>query len=102
MSTGIVVCSICSREVHQSVYHKWTHCEDATPLCPYAERVYPKSTDEIKGAWCGSDGSPRERAKAKPTASVKTRLLLGKPVVKFTRGSFKSFQFEDGQFKRVR
>lgn len=39
----------------------------------------------------------------KPVVSnLKQRLLMGRPVVKFTKGSFKSFVFEDGEFKRVK
>ncbi len=61
MSTGIVVCSKCRREVHQDGpkdkdgRYGWRHCEDKTPKCEgatvdYAERGEPK------GRFCGMDG----------------------------------------------
>ena len=57
MSTGLVICSICKREVHQDgENHSWRHCEDKTLRCEGASSVYPKSKDEIMGKYCGCDG----------------------------------------------
>ena len=67
MSTGIVICSVCSREVHQDgprEWHgksdpngtaTWRHCEDKTPVCSGAAIAYPESTAQIVGRWCGCD-----------------------------------------------
>ena len=62
MSTGIVICSTCKREVHQdgpfdpkTNAYSWTHCEDKTPRCEGATSDWPVSKDEIKGKWCGAD-----------------------------------------------
>lgn len=56
MSTGLVICSTCKREVHQGAGF-WYHCEDRSPRCELASSVYPKSLDEIVGKYCGMDGS---------------------------------------------
>jgi hypothetical protein len=64
MSTGIVVCSACQREVHQDGPKDargtttWTHCEDGTPRCAGATSDYPDSRAAIKGRWCGRDQDP--------------------------------------------
>ncbi len=63
MSYGIVICSICFREVHQigpqnSIEKGWRHCEDKTPRCKGAQSVYPKDKSQIKGKWCGMDDHP--------------------------------------------
>lgn len=56
MSTGLVVCSICHREIHQDgPDHSWRHCEDKTPRCEGASIEYPKTRGEIVGSWCGAD-----------------------------------------------
>ena len=56
MSTGIVICSECKREVHQDGENQtWRHCGDKTPRCEGAKSVYPKSRDEIEGKYCGVD-----------------------------------------------
>ena len=60
MSYGIVICSICKREVHQKRNTEtdrlsWFHCEDTTDICSTAQTVYPSSTEEIRGAYCGMD-----------------------------------------------
>lgn len=56
MSSGMVICSECLREVHQDgPNHTWTHCEDKTPRCEGAMSVYPLM-GHIKGKWCGRDG----------------------------------------------
>lgn len=63
MSTGLVICSVCKREVHQDAPFKqgeprgWRHCEDKTPRCAGATSDYPLSAAEIRGRWCGSDDS---------------------------------------------
>ena len=65
MSYGIVVCSKCRREVHQNGGMEcgmgWTHCTGSSaapgsPICKGAKAVYPSSTEEIVGAYCGADG----------------------------------------------
>lgn len=67
MSTGLVVCSVCNREVHQDGPPKypdkpagfreptWTHCEDKTPMCDEAKGVYPYNKNIIVGPYCGRD-----------------------------------------------
>jgi hypothetical protein len=61
MSSGIVVCSKCNREVHQdgdmllTGSRGWRHCEDKTARCPGASSVYPNSVRDIKGPYCGRD-----------------------------------------------
>lgn len=55
MSYGLVVCDKCHREVHQDAVRQWYHCEDATPICLLGTAVYPKSTAEIVGRYCGHD-----------------------------------------------
>ena len=63
MSSGLVICSKCKREVHQRGWMPlpdgrrsiWHHCEDSTDMCDGADAVYPKSTAEIQGDWCGAD-----------------------------------------------
>jgi hypothetical protein len=53
MSYGVVMCSKCNREVHQG--NGWYHCEDHEDICVGGQAVYPKSPDELKGKWCGTD-----------------------------------------------
>jgi hypothetical protein len=74
MSTGLVICSACKREVHQRVGYRdangveqvvyetavyprriWVHCEDRSLMCPGASAIYPNSKDEIVGKYCGED-----------------------------------------------
>jgi hypothetical protein len=57
MSTGIVICSKCKREVHQVKPGKlgWIHCEDKTPICNEAGAIYPSNISEIVGKYCGKD-----------------------------------------------
>jgi len=59
MSQGIVVCSICRREIHQSGTEQnpkwgWVHCEYGTDQCKGGERDYAQP-GEPKGKWCGVD-----------------------------------------------
>jgi hypothetical protein len=61
MSQGIVVCSTCKHEVHQDgPAAAWQHCDDGSPRCDGAQSVYPASTGEIEGKWCGRDAEPTE------------------------------------------
>lgn len=60
MSTGIVMCSVCRREVHQDGPRvndraTWLHCEDKTPICEGAAVAYPLSPSEMVGRVCGVD-----------------------------------------------
>lgn len=56
MSYGLVICSVCKREVHQDGPNQtWRHCEDKTPRCAGAVSAYPQTTNEIRGKWCGRD-----------------------------------------------
>jgi len=59
MSTGLVICSKCRREVHQDgpkEHEKgWRHCEDKSSRCAGAQSDYPVSRTEIVGRWCGQD-----------------------------------------------
>ena len=60
MSTGVVVCSLCRREIHQDGERDipgqtgWRHCDDKSPRCFGAKADYPLS-DEPLGKWCGRD-----------------------------------------------
>ena len=60
MSYGIVMCSICHREVHQDGPRDngngWRHCEDRSIICTGGQASYPESVEQIKGKWCGRDG----------------------------------------------
>lgn len=62
MSTGLVICSTCQREVHQHGWRPpsqtaiWKHCEDGTELCAGASVVYPAHRTDIKGTFCEADG----------------------------------------------
>lgn len=61
MSYGLVICSICRREVHQNPGdndHGWHHCENKLPMCVGATAVYPEPGEEPKGKWCGRDRGP--------------------------------------------
>lgn len=59
MSTGLVICSNCRREVHQDgdkgVENGWRHCEDKTPICAVAHAAYPEAGETPRGEWCGRD-----------------------------------------------
>ncbi len=65
MSSGLVVCSKCLREVHQGDREKfppkgWYHCFGKrlaadSPMCEGATAVYPPSLDKISGPYCGAD-----------------------------------------------
>jgi hypothetical protein len=61
MSTGIVICSTCHREVHQDgdrdLRNGWLHCENGLPICIGASAVYPDSVGDIAGRWCGRDAA---------------------------------------------
>ena len=66
MSYGLVVCSKCSREVHQDWPHQgWRHCEDKTPRCDGASSIYPRSRADIVGRFCGRDEPASETGGAK-------------------------------------
>lgn len=74
MSTGLVICSLCRREVHQDgprEWHgkpdpngtaTWTHCDDHTRRCEGATSTYPRTRSEIVGPVCAADGPLPERA----------------------------------------
>jgi len=76
MSTGLVVCSRCKREVHQGVDFGWTHCADGSPICiidrettgrhvvQRAAIEYPKTPADVMGPACARDiMAPEERAR---------------------------------------
>ena len=74
MSTGLVVCSICKKEVHQDGKRDlttgraaWHHCSrfhNWTPICKDAMATYPQSRQEIVGLFCQADGrAPDEKKK---------------------------------------
>jgi hypothetical protein len=61
MSTGLVICSTCRREVHQDSRRSplekgWYHCDDGTPRCAGAHSAYPQTADEVRGPACCADG----------------------------------------------
>lgn len=59
MSYGLVMCSECKREVHQTREADdelvWKHCEDGTVMCYDGSAVYPQDRSEVKGRVCGRD-----------------------------------------------
>lgn len=63
MSTGMVICSICGKEVHQwgdrEVSRGWVHCETREPICGSA--IYPKARADVKGKACEADGRMPEK-----------------------------------------
>ena len=60
MSTGMVICSVCKREVHQdgpsNISRGWQHCEDGSPRCEGASSDYPRRASDVRGAYCCADG----------------------------------------------
>lgn len=60
MSTGLVICSMCNREVHQDGPKlTWRHCSRFhgwTPLCDGAKVIFPQSRADITGLFCQADG----------------------------------------------
>lgn len=60
MSTGMVICSRCQREVHQWGDHRirraWVHCDDRSPICDTATAAYPMSVEDVRGDYCCADG----------------------------------------------
>lgn len=80
MSTGMVICSQCGREVHQNgprdVRNGWRHCRQSgeqTGLCNGAIAVYPKRAEDVKGWACQMDGPlPASGAEAE-----RDRLVIG-------------------------
>jgi len=74
MSTGLVICSVCRREVHQDGPRDeqrgcgtWRHCSRFhgwTPICEGGHATYPNTREEIVGLFCQADGlAPVEREK---------------------------------------
>lgn len=63
MSTGLVICSGCHREVHQGATRsdgaRWYHCEDRSAMCRGATAIYPRTRQDIKGNYCGADEPPQ-------------------------------------------
>lgn len=66
MSTGMVICSRCRRELHQwghqSIERGWLHCEDNTPRCEGATSDYPRRAEDVRGEYCEADGPLPEGA----------------------------------------
>jgi len=76
MSSGLVICSVCKREVHQDgpasthttitgapyTLHGWQHCEDKTPRCDGASSIWPMDRFEIVGKFCGRDEMQRRES----------------------------------------
>lgn len=88
MSTGLVICDQCRREVHQDgPASSWQHCEDQSPICVGASRRYPQTPEDIVGKYCGRDGllivntidllppAPAERELVTPTVTQSRRVL---------------------------
>ena len=71
MSWGLVICSVCKREVHQSGpkdrENGWEHCEDRTPRCHEGQSQYPAVAEDIAGKWCGADDLDRKFGQATAT-----------------------------------
>lgn len=58
MSTGLVICDVCKREVHQDgpvVGGKavWVHCETGTPAC---QSIVYATPEQLRGKACYRDG----------------------------------------------
>ncbi len=67
MSAGLLICSICKREVHQDgENHSWRHCEDLTPICEQAGLEYPTTNSDIVGEYCGRDENPYAKWAQRP------------------------------------
>lgn len=89
MSSGIVVCSVCNREVHQDGLRAWRHCEDRTALCSDGSGIYPASTEAIVGRWCGRDGGVFDGRESKQPQ----RKRVGAPMLRpFPKRMFASFK----------
>ncbi len=107
MSTGLVICTKCRREVHQdgppmaddpTGRRTWRHCDRGTALCLGASTRFPTGAGEIVGKWCGLDdlegryeGSRRARerlAKKAPLDIVNQPPVLRSKRLKFKRGRF--------------
>jgi hypothetical protein len=85
MSSGLVICNNCRREVHQdgdpNQAYGWRHCNDKTPACGFADGAalgsnfirYPTSTSEIVGPYCGRDVDPSEREEQGGTRAERRR-----------------------------
>jgi hypothetical protein len=65
MSSGLVMCSACHREVHQDGLRDaqgrgtWRHCSRFhgwTPICEGAHAMYPETRLAISGLYCQADG----------------------------------------------
>jgi len=63
MSSGLVICSACGREVHQTgpreIRNGWRHCRysgEQTPICAGASADYPRRNEDVKGWACQADG----------------------------------------------
>ena len=57
MSTGLVICSVCREELHQSD-GVWYHCpsgQNREKCGPNARSAYPTDPEEVVGPFCGSD-----------------------------------------------
>lgn len=97
MSTGIVFCSACRREVHQHGRGgTWLHCEDRSPICPSTPTdtvapQYPNRLDDIVGRWCGRDDdwnrprmTPQQRAARRH--GIEAPLVESRPAVRGVPG----------------
>lgn len=66
MSSGLVICSKCGKEVHQdgprnkeTGRNEWRHClrfHGGTPICALAAADYPRKRGDIVGLYCQADG----------------------------------------------
>jgi hypothetical protein len=69
MSSGLMICSRCRREVHQdgpkNIANGWRHCVDRTPRCFAGSSEYPASRAEIVGPFCGADTGGQDDDTAK-------------------------------------
>ncbi len=84
MSTGLVICSVCHKEVHQdglrdsSGKTEWRHCSRFhgwTPICANAHAIYPRHRAEIVGMFCQADGLARESQAAMTDAEGRAARL---------------------------
>jgi hypothetical protein len=91
LSSGVVMCQGCRREVHQwgpkvDGRPTWVHCDNRSPICAGCHAVYPNDLEQLVGPWCGVDGDG-ELPRGVTIQPAPAR--QSSPKVRFTKGSFK-------------
>lgn len=82
MSYGIVICSVCDREVHQDgdkgIRNGWRHCESGAVICIGGQAIYPDSESQIVGRWCGRDRGHASQSPSKAASSIPSSVATAK------------------------